>query len=206
MGNILNYILLGVSLSAPVGPVNAAQMEKGIRGGFLQSLSVGFGAMLADILYMLLVYLGFYHVIMIPVVQSFLYFFGSFVFLYLGIESVLKTRTLTRASMTTVAPLQGLRYGFFLALVNPISIMFWVGVYGSVLAKIVERGESDHLLLYTISIFVGVFLWDNVIALLSSSLRRFLSDRLLRLITLVSGMSLLGFGIYFGYLGILSVL
>ncbi|QXE01054.1 LysE family transporter [Terribacillus sp. DMT04] len=206
MGSIFNYILLGISLSAPVGPVNAAQMEKGIRGGYLQSLSVGVGAMLADILYMLLVYLGFYHVIMIPVVQSFLYFFGSFVFLYLGVESVLKTRTLTRASMTAVAPLQGLRYGFLLALVNPISIMFWVGVYGSVLAKIVEHGEGNHLLLYTISIFVGVFLWDNIIALLSSSLRRFLSDKLLRGITLISGLSLLGFGVYFGYLGVLSVL
>jgi L-lysine exporter family protein LysE/ArgO len=206
MGSIFHYILLGISLSAPVGPVNAAQMEKGIRGGYLQSLSVGVGAMLADILYMLLVYLGFYHVIMIPIVQSFLYFFGSFVFLYLGVESVLKTRTLTRASMTTVAPLQGLRYGFLLALVNPISIMFWVGVYGSVLAKIVEQGEGDHLFVYTVSIFVGVFLWDNIIALLSSSLRRFLSDKLLRGITLVSGLSLLGFGIYFGYLGVLSVL
>ena len=30
----LSFILLGLSLSAPVGPINPAQLNKGIRNGF----------------------------------------------------------------------------------------------------------------------------------------------------------------------------
>ena len=34
MGIFLSYVFLGLSLSAPMGPINAAQLEKGIRSGF----------------------------------------------------------------------------------------------------------------------------------------------------------------------------
>ncbi len=37
----LSYILLGVSLAAPIGPVNAAQIDKGLKHGFLHSWLVG---------------------------------------------------------------------------------------------------------------------------------------------------------------------
>lgn len=30
----IGYVFLGLSLSAPIGPINAAQLDKGIRGGF----------------------------------------------------------------------------------------------------------------------------------------------------------------------------
>ena len=32
--HLLSYIVLGLSLSAPVGPVNAAQIDKGIKTAF----------------------------------------------------------------------------------------------------------------------------------------------------------------------------
>lgn len=58
MGVLLSYVLLGLSLAAPIGPVNAAQL--GIKFGFLHAWLVGVGAVLADGVYMLIVYLGQY--------------------------------------------------------------------------------------------------------------------------------------------------
>ena len=34
MSIFISYMILGLSLSAPVGPVNAAQLDKGIKKGF----------------------------------------------------------------------------------------------------------------------------------------------------------------------------
>ena len=34
VGIFLSYVFLGLSLSAPMGFINAAQLEKGIRSGF----------------------------------------------------------------------------------------------------------------------------------------------------------------------------
>ncbi|HDT6622517.1 hypothetical protein B4086_2882 [Bacillus cereus] len=55
MGIFLSYVFLGLSLSAPMGPINAAQLEKGIRSGFFHAWILGIGALLADVIYMALI-------------------------------------------------------------------------------------------------------------------------------------------------------
>ncbi len=44
-----------------MGPINAAQLEKGIRSGFFHAWILGIGALLADVIYMALIYLGVIH-------------------------------------------------------------------------------------------------------------------------------------------------
>ncbi len=51
-----SYLLLGISLSAPVGPIHIAQINKGIKNGFLSAWLVGVGAMFADVIMMLFIY------------------------------------------------------------------------------------------------------------------------------------------------------
>ena len=58
MNIFLSYILLGLSLAAPIGPINAAQIDKGIKYGFMHSWLIGVGAVVADGVYMLVVYIG----------------------------------------------------------------------------------------------------------------------------------------------------
>ncbi len=53
MSIFISYLFLGLSLSAPIGPINAAQLDRGIKKRlFLQAWLVGVGAMTADALYM----------------------------------------------------------------------------------------------------------------------------------------------------------
>jgi len=85
----LSYILLGLSLAAPIGPVNAAQMDKGIKSGFFHSWLLGLGALSADIVYMLAVYMGVVRFLETPFMQTFLWLFGFFVLMYTGIETLL---------------------------------------------------------------------------------------------------------------------
>ncbi|KRF43481.1 hypothetical protein ASG93_00710 [Paenibacillus sp. Soil787] len=61
MYTILSFFLLGLSLSAPIGPINAAMLDKGIKQGFLHAWVVGIGAMIADALLMILIYFGLVH-------------------------------------------------------------------------------------------------------------------------------------------------
>lgn len=82
------YVFLGMSLAAPIGPVNAAQLTKGIYGGFGHAWLVGLGAMLADAIYMLIVYLGVFHFLETPFMQTLLWSFGCFVLIYTGVDSI----------------------------------------------------------------------------------------------------------------------
>ncbi|OMD58083.1 hypothetical protein BSK62_11555 [Paenibacillus odorifer] len=88
-------MILGLSLSAPLGPINAAQLNKGLRGGFMPAWIVGLGAVSADIIYMLLVYFGLIHLLDAPFVKVFLWLFGFFVLVYSGVDSIKNTREIS---------------------------------------------------------------------------------------------------------------
>jgi L-lysine exporter family protein LysE/ArgO len=88
--------------------------------------------------------------------------------------------------------------GFLMSLFNPLSILFWLGIYGSILAKVVSEYPMQQLLIYSGAIVLGILLWDVVMAAASSLFRKFLTVRVLKAISVLSGLSLIGFGFYFG--------
>lgn len=91
---LLSYFFLGLTLAAPIGPVNSARIDKGIKNGFWHAWIVGAGSMIADALFMILVYVGMVRFLEIPIVQIFLWLFGGFVLIYSGVESILRVNTI----------------------------------------------------------------------------------------------------------------
>lgn len=199
MSLFLSYVILGLSLSAPIGPINAAQLDRGIKKGFWHSWLFGLGAVLADILYMVLVYLGVVHFLSTPFMQTFLWLFGAFVLIYTGIESLINAGKVNISTKKKDESLiANLFSGFLMSLSNPMTILFWLGIYGSVLVKTAsDHGKSD-LFLFSTAIIIGVLIWDLTMAGVSSIFRKLLSTRAITLISVLSGLSLISFGIYFG--------
>ncbi|GAB1155000.1 LysE family transporter [Paenibacillus illinoisensis] len=197
---ILGYILLGISLSAPIGPINAAQLDKGVRGGFLPSWFVGLGAIAADIIYMLLVYFGIIHLLDLPFVKAFLWLFGFFVLVYTGVESIKNAGTLMQSNMRgdEAALSKSFMNGFLMSLFNPLSIMFWLGIYGSILAKAVNDSTVEQTLINSGAVILGILIWDIFMATAASLFRKYLTLGVLKGISIISGLSLVGFGCYFG--------
>ncbi|WP_100407359.1 LysE family transporter [Bacillus solitudinis] len=197
---LLSYILLGLSLAAPIGPVNAAQIDRGIKNGFVHAWLVGLGATIADGVYMLFVFLGVVHLIEIPFIQAFLWLFGFFVLVYTGFESLLgaKNITINLSRSKKESHVKSFFSGFFMSLFNPLTILFWLGIFGSILAKTVTQYDTNTLILYCGAIFLGIAIWDVTMAGLASGMRKFLTTKLLKTVSILSGLSLIGFGVYFG--------
>jgi threonine/homoserine/homoserine lactone efflux protein len=196
----ISYIFLGLSLSAPIGPINAAQLDKGLKRGFMHAWVVGLGAVCADIIYMLLVYFGMIHLLDAPFIKAFLWLFGFFVLVYTGVESIVNSEQVTSLETREVGEslFKSFTSGFLMSLFNPLSILFWLGIYGSILAKMTSEYSMDQLLVYSGAIVFGILLWDVLMAGASSIFRKILTNRLLKLISISSGLSLVGFGLYFG--------
>jgi L-lysine exporter family protein LysE/ArgO len=197
----ISYILLGLSLAAPIGPVNAAQLDKGIKQGFWPAWLIGLGAMAADAVFMLIIYFGSAHILSSPFIKTFLYLFGSFILLYSGIESLNNTSHIRTPSFRSKeeTALKSFTSGFFMTLSNPLSILFWLGIYGSILAKTAESSGAWDLLIYSSGIFIGLMLWDVTMASVASLSSKLLNDTLLMWISRLAGLSLISFGLYFGY-------
>ncbi|MFC5464252.1 LysE family transporter [Lederbergia graminis] len=204
---LLSYIFLGFTLAAPIGPVNSVRLDKGIKNGFWHAWIVGVGSMIADGFFMLVVYMGMVHFLEVPIVQIFLWLFGAFILLYTGVESMVNVNSLTIATNREKDSLfKCFITGFIMSITSPLSILFWLGIYGSVLAKTAQVNSSSSLLIYSSMIFLGLTLWDILIAGLTSGLQKFLNTNILKWISIISGISLIGFGVYFGYQGIKALI
>ncbi|CAI6081584.1 hypothetical protein COHCIP112018_03359 [Cohnella sp. JJ-181] len=207
---LISYLILGLTLAAPIGPVNSARLDKGIKNGFWHAWIVGVGSMIADGIFMLLIYLGLVEFLKIPVFQTFLWLFGAFVLIYSGVEGIFTSHKLDiklHGQMRKKESLmRSFMVGFTMSLTSPLSILFWIGIYGSILAKTASAFGTGHLLIYSSMIFLGLAMWDICVALLTTGLRRYLNERFLRGISILSGASLVGFGAYFAVQGIRALL
>ncbi|KAA0965025.1 amino acid transporter [Sporosarcina sp. ANT_H38] len=200
MDSIFIYIILGVSLAAPIGPVKTVLLNTGIKNGFFHAWFFSLGALATDIMYMFMVYFGIGQFIDSPLLKTILWSFGCFVLLYTGIENLL---SLNKIEMNLKNGKRdrlrkSILSGFFMSLFNPLTILFWIGIYGSILAKTAGVSTGYQIILNSIAILLGIMLVDFVMAFLSSGARKLLSNKLLKMVTIISTISMIGFGIYFG--------
>lgn len=125
MSILAGYIILGFTLAAPIGPVNSARLDKGIKNGFWHAWVVGVGSMIADGIFMLLVYLGMVQFLGIPIVQIFLWLFGGFILIYSGVESIKNANTITlNYSRQKESLFKCFLTGFIMSITSPLSILF----------------------------------------------------------------------------------
>ena len=66
-------------------------------------------------------------------------------------------------------------------------------------SKTANTYETEQLILYSCAIFTGILAWDIAMAALASTFRRCLAATFLTAVSVVSGLSLIGFGLYFGW-------
>ncbi|WP_458127046.1 LysE family transporter [Paenibacillus sp. Z3-2] len=205
---LISYIFLGLTLAAPIGPVNSARLDKGLKNGFWHAWMVGAGSMIADAAFMILIYLGLVQFLNIPMVQILLWLVGGFILTYTGIASILQINKLKLHLNKNQKDslFHCFMLGFFMSLTSPMSIIFWLGIYGSILAKTAVSFGTSHLLIYSSMIFIGLTLWDLLVAGLTTGMRRYLNQKSLSIISVVSGLSLVGFGVYFALQGLRALL
>ncbi|MGG0658063.1 LysE family transporter [Rummeliibacillus pycnus] len=202
MHSLFPYFFLGVSLAAPIGPVKATLLNLGINNGFFHAWFFSLGAIATDLMYMLLVYLGIGQFIEYPMIQSILWSFGCFVLLYTGIENLLTMHKVkfNPQFKKKVRLRHSFRSGFLIALLNPLTILFWLGIYGSVLVGGSGRLSGIEMVLYSLFILLGIILVDFIMATVSSGSRKILSTKFLNIVSALSSISMIGFGIHFGIL------
>jgi len=206
---LFSYFLLGISLSAPVGPINVAQINKGIKNGFWNAWLVGIGAMIADVCMMLLIYFGITRIFEYEGVKLTMWLLGFITLSYLGYDSI------RNASMNISADINAQKKeslgksflsGFLIAVSNPLNIVFWVGIYGSMLTSVINKLGKQEALLYSTAIFVGITCWDLFMATIVHFGRKRLNLNVLKWVSIIAGVVLIGFGLTFGYQAIKSML
>lgn len=200
MDSMFTYIFLGISMAATIGPVKTVLLNTGLKNGFFHAWFFSLGAITTDIIYMFIVYFGIGQFINSIWLKTILWSFGCFVLLYTGIESLLSLHKIEMDSKTgkRTRLRQSIMTGFFMSFLNPLTILFWLGIYGSILAKTAGISTGYEIILVSIAILIGIIFVDFIYAFLSSVARKLLSTKLLKTVSFISALLMIGFGIYFG--------
>ncbi|MBA2175037.1 LysE family translocator [Halobacillus locisalis] len=205
---IVGNIFLGLSIAAPVGPINIEIIKRGLSFGFWPALFVGFGGMSSDLLLMGAMFVGMSAVLSITWVKVLLMCLGAVVLLHSGWSSLRAPQVLEdqshdqRGGNSRSLRWHSFLKGFIIAGTNPMNLLFWISIYGSVLSGAFQEENIMTSFLLSVLVFIGIGLWNLNLAFTTHFGRLLASPFFLRTVNVVASLVLIGFGVRFGYLGV----
>jgi len=189
-------LVLGFSVAAPVGQIGILCINRTINKGYISGLITGLGAATADLIYGLVAGLG------LTVISGFLLDYkvwiqiaGLIFLMYLGIKTLSKKQN---NSELTVNENKGLLKDylttFTLTITNPLTILFFIALFGGLGLSSSGKGNIDSILL-VLGVFLGSGVWWLFLSGLTYTMRKKLGNKTLKRIDLISGLIIITFGI-----------
>lgn len=192
----LEAFLLGLFYSwSGIGPVVMEIIRRGLRHGFWPAFEVSLGATIVDFIWLAVIFAGVSQFVNVPIFKTMLWFLGFVLLVYLGLKAVKDYKNGMRFDGKTTQR-KGILAGFLLGLSSPEGFVFYVGIFGPIAAA---SGSMLSALAGGLLIISGLLFGEFLISLLAHFGKKVLTVRIIRYISLVSGIFLLLFGLYFGY-------
>ena len=187
---ILNKILLGITLAAPIGPVSVEMIRRGLKYGFLSAFVVRLGAAVGNLACLLISYYSIsqleekhFAVTGLSILSLILLVHRSYVCITTSIESL--------EFHCNKAKNSGVLTGLFLSVANPIAFIFWSGIVSN------SQNSFNSDLISNLLIIVGVLIWGVIFSLFLSVGKDYLTQKSLLYINRISGLIMLYYCIKF---------
>jgi threonine/homoserine/homoserine lactone efflux protein len=198
----LEGVLLGVIISITIGPAFFTIIQTGIQRGFYPGFIMAVGISMSDISLIVLSYLGASIILGNPANKIYIGIVGGAVLIIFGIVTIRrKPEILLQRSSKYTAPVKKpghLTYffkGYFLNILNPFLLLFWL----TVMSWITAKAENGKLITYAIPFFSGavstVFCFDLLKSFIGNRIKKYLKPRVLVWINRAVGITLMIFGV-----------
>jgi len=204
MSIIIEGVVLGLSVAAPIGPTNIEMIRRGLKHGFLSCILFASGVEIALIIYLTAIFTGLSFLTQLELFNIILSLFGVIVLFYLGyisirdffIRSTLNPGNMEKGKNHFVS-------GIILTLGNPAVLLFWSGIIGANMAA--KESNMTNALLISGGILIGVTVWFLFLSTIIFKGRDYITPRIFGCISGLAGVVLIGFGIIFGYRALLKL-
>ena len=195
---LLNGIVFGLVLAAPVGPVGVLCVSRTLTEGRMHGLLSGLGAAIADAVYGGIAAFGISSVsTWVETHKQQLALIGGVLLILLAIKSLLtkprppSDRIARRIHTESLA--QDVMSTFTLAITNPVTVLAFAGLIATFGAGL--AGPRSQLLL-VVGVFAGSAAWWFALSGGASIFREYMNGGFQRWANRVSAVILLGFGFY----------
>ena len=194
-GLFIKGMIIGFSIAAPVGPIGILCIQRTLSNGNFQGLVTGLGAATADAVYGFIAAFGLTFISDFLVDQSIWFrIIGGLFLCYLGIRAFASKPSSQSLLAKDSNALSSYGTTFLLTLTNPMTILFFAGVF----AGMGVVSESIHYAaagLMVIGVFIGSATWWLLLSGATGIFRHKISEGKLALVNRISGVIILAFGV-----------
>ena len=195
-GLFIKGFVIGFSIAAPVGPIGILCIQRTLSGGNVQGLVTGLGAATADALYGFIAAFGLTFISNFLVDQSIWFrIIGGLFLCYLGLRAFLRKPQEQMVSVANSTLLSAYGTTFFLTLTNPMTILFFAGIFAG-LGIVSESIHYASAGLMVIGVFSGSAAWWLLLSAATGIFRNKISESKLALVNKISGFIILVFGVF----------
>lgn len=187
---ILTGILIGICVSAPVGPLGVLCIQRTLSRGKLHGFITGMGATTSDIIYALLVSLGMSFILdFINTHQFLIQLLGSIIILLFGLHLFLKKPKNQLPDIKTPRSkgdlISDYLSAFALCFSNPLIMFLFIGLFARF--QIIESGNITNNIVAFISILIGATIWWILLTLIVGYFKNKFKLRELWIINKITG-------------------
>lgn len=194
MDIVLKGILTGSFLSIFVGATFFMLIETSMTRGFRAALWFDAGVLLCDAAIITVAYFFTSWIDKALAYNEYFNIAGGLVFMGFGINYILSRKRGDTVMQGKSRYARLFMNGFFINLLNPSVVFFWLGSMALVLSQF--RLTGREVLIYFGSALGVVALTDWIKAYFAYRLSRFLNSKVLRILYILSGILMIGLGIY----------
>ncbi|WDV05359.1 LysE family transporter [Lysinibacillus irui] len=194
------YVLVGLAIAMPVGAITVEMTKQGLKNGFIHGWAVGLGGMTIDIVLVFALYMGLASILAMPMVQLPMWIIGAGFLFLLGYDSIKNANhDITLVGEKVTKSFFASYFNGLLVAISPGNLVFWVNVFGVVLAKSYGQGEQTSFLIIAAGVLSGILLHDIGLLTIVSVTRKAMNRKMIKTFTIVAGFLLIGFAGYFIY-------
>ncbi|MFS0815583.1 LysE family transporter [Lysinibacillus sp. 1P01SD] len=194
------YVLVGLAIAMPVGAITVEMTKQGLKNGFIHGWAVGLGGMTIDIVLVFALYMGLASILAMPMVQLPMWIIGAGFLFLLGYDSIKNAdHDITLVGEKVTKSFFASYFNGLLVAISPSNLVFWVNVFGVVLAKSYGQGEQTSFLIIAAGVLSGILLHDIGLLTIVSVTRKAMNRKMIKTFTIVAGFLLIGFAGYFIY-------
>ncbi|MGE6663867.1 LysE family transporter [Paenibacillus xylanexedens] len=189
----------------PVGTITVEMTKQGLKNGFVHGWAVGLGGLTIDLMLILALYFGFASALALHYIQIPLWIVGAGFLTYLGYDSIKNAdRDITPANEKTQKSFFITYRNGLLVTASPGNLVFWISVFGAVLSQSYSSSSTGSFVVAAIGVMTGMLIHDLGLLSIVSVSRKVMSRRMIQWVSMMAGIVLFGFSLYFLYEFIVS--
>jgi threonine/homoserine/homoserine lactone efflux protein len=191
-------ILIGIVVSAPVGPVNIICIGRALRYGFVPAVLAGVGAAVGDGVLALIAAFGISAVAeTVSSHTELIQFVGGLILIGFGVRvmtSMPHGSPRADAHMADSA-IKIIPATFLITITNPGALLGFLAIFGGIIGnKLLPEDDFTAAGLMVLAVSGGALAWWAGLSAFVARIRHLISDSTLRRINIVSGVLLAGLG------------